>query len=93
MHNKKYRDSFQKSIMKRLKQVLMKVLEIKEQDITETTSPDTVASWDSFNALMLVSELEDAFGVSFTIDEVLSVTCVRDIKKCLMAHGVVFDES
>jgi acyl carrier protein len=79
--------------MRRLKQILSKVFGINENEITDETSPDNVQTWDSFNGLMLVSELEKKFNVHFTMDEVTSVKCVRDIKESLKKHGVNLDES
>lgn len=79
--------------MKKLKAILSKVLEIDENQITDETSPDNVETWDSFNGLILVSELENKFNVQFTMDEVTSVKCVRDIKESLKKHGVNLDES
>ena len=74
--------------MNKLNKILSKVLEVKENEITDEMSPDTVDAWDSFNGLMLVSELESEFGVKFTMDEVLSVKNVGDIKKALKKHGI-----
>ena len=79
--------------MKRLKQILSKVLEIDEDQITDETSPDNAETWDSFNGLMLVSELENEFNVKFTMNEVISVKCVKDIKETLKKHGISLDES
>ena len=79
--------------MKKLKKILSKILEINANQVTDETSPDNVESWDSFNALMLVSELENKFNIKFTMDEVTSVKCVRDIKNTLKKHGVLLDES
>ncbi|OGH69508.1 MAG: hypothetical protein A3C90_00110 [Candidatus Magasanikbacteria bacterium RIFCSPHIGHO2_02_FULL_51_14] len=78
--------------MKRLAAILARVLDIDEAAINDATSPDTVETWDSFNGLMLVSELEAHFGVKFSMDEVLSVTCVADIKNALARHGVVLED-
>ena len=77
--------------MKRLKAILSKVLDINESDINEETSPDNVESWDSFNGLILVSELENSFNVKFTMEEITSVKCVSDIKKALEKQGVALD--
>jgi acyl carrier protein len=74
--------------MEKLKQILSKILGIDENLITDETSPDNVETWDSFNGLMLVSELEEGFNVKFTMDEVVSVKCVKDIKEALKKHGV-----
>lgn len=78
--------------MKRLKRILSKVLEIDEDTITGDTSPDTVESWDSFNGLMLVSELESGFDIKFSIDDIVAVEKVEDIKYYLRKYGVVLEE-
>ncbi|OGY63164.1 MAG: hypothetical protein A3I24_02840 [Candidatus Harrisonbacteria bacterium RIFCSPLOWO2_02_FULL_41_13b] len=74
--------------MKKLEELLGKVLSIDSKIITDETSPANVESWDSFNGLVLVSELEKQFKVKFTIDEVTSVKNVGDIKKALKKHGI-----
>jgi len=78
--------------MKKLKSILSMILEIEESSINDQTSPDNVESWDSFNALMIVSELEKEFKVRFTMDEVTAVKCVKDIKESLKRHGVLLQE-
>ena len=78
--------------MKRIKKILSKVLEIEENSITEKTSPDNVATWDSFNSLMLVSELENSFNVKFTTQEVVSIRSVKNIKDILKKNGVILEE-
>jgi len=74
--------------MKKLKKILAKVLEVGEDEITKETSPNNVENWDSFNALMLVSELENEFNVKFTMDEVRQIKNVGDIMKILNKHGI-----
>jgi acyl carrier protein len=74
--------------MLRLHNILIKVLEVEASEITDDMSPDTIESWDSFNGLMLVSELESVFGIKFTMQEIIDVTNVRDIKDALNRHGV-----
>lgn len=74
--------------MKRVKDILSKILEIDENDITDETSPGNVETWDSFNGLIIASELENVFNVKFTMEEVASVKCVKDIKDTLKRHGI-----
>lgn len=78
--------------MKRLKSVLSNVLEIKEDTISDETSPDNVGTWDSLKGLMLVTELEEMFNIKLSMEEVSSVKCVKDIKEALVRHGVVLNE-
>ena len=76
--------------MEKLYAVIAKVLDIDPAVITPDTSPANVENWDSFNGLMLVSELENAFGVSFTMDEIIAVKKISDIQAALLRHGVIF---
>jgi acyl carrier protein len=73
-----------------LEEILSKVLGIPADSINDQTSPDNVESWDSFTGLMMVSELETAFDVKFTMDEVTGVKTVADIKKVLKKHNIKF---
>ena len=74
--------------MQKLESILSKVLGVAPNAITDTTSPDNVPTWDSFNGLLIVSELENSFKVKFTMEEVIAVKCVKDIKKTLARHGI-----
>ena len=74
--------------MKRLKKVLCDVLKMKEGDIADELTPNDVETWDSINALILVSVLESTFNVRFTLVEVMSVKCIGDITKLLRQHNV-----
>jgi len=71
-----------------LKKVVAKVLKVSPQKVTDATSPDTVARWDSFRGLLLITEIESAFGVKFTMQEVLSIKDVGSIRGILKKHGV-----
>ena len=73
---------------KKFHSILVRILEVDEREINDATSPNTVPAWDSYNALMLVSDLEAEFDVHFTIDEVVSVKNVGDIKNALRKHGI-----
>lgn len=71
-----------------LSAILSRVLEISEESITDQTGPENVSTWDSFNGLLLVSELEEAYGVEFTMKEITGVKTVGDIKAVLAKHGI-----
>jgi acyl carrier protein len=76
---------------KKLMLLISNVLSIDLDSIKDSTSPENTESWDSFNALVLVSELEDEFNVHFSMEEIYSVTCVKDIKDALIRHSVDFE--
>ena len=74
----------------KLMEVIAKVLDLDASKITDEISPENTSTWDSFNALMMVSELETQFNVHFSMEEVYHVTCVADIRTALMRHGIDF---
>ena len=74
--------------MKTVEEILSKVLSIDSKTISDSTQPEDIESWDSFNGLILVTELEKNFRVKFSLEEVVAVKNVGDIKKVLRRHGV-----
>ena len=72
--------------------IISETLGISAGSIDDEISPEDIESWDSFNALMLVSELEEKFSLSFTIEEVTGVRKVGDIIRVLGSHGIEFED-
>ena len=68
--------------------IISDVLKVDASTITDESSPDNIATWDSFNGLMLVTELEKGFNVKFTMEEIMLVKNVKDIKESLNVHGI-----
>ena len=42
----------------RLYKLIAKILGVNISDINDESSPETIESWDSFNSLVIVDELE-----------------------------------
>ena len=68
--------------------IVAKVFSILESAVNDQSSPENIESWDSFNGLVLVDELESHFKVKFTISEITDVKNVADIKRHLKNHNV-----
>lgn len=77
--------------IQKLYKLLSKILGISTRNINDKTSPDNTPSWDSFNGLMIASELEKQFKIKFTVSEIIDVKNVGDIKRHLMGHGIKFN--
>jgi acyl carrier protein len=58
---------------------------VDPQSITVETTPAQVPQWDSMGHVALVSGLEQQFGVSFDVDEVMEMENVRQILKIVEA--------
>lgn len=53
--------------------------DVDPQSITLETKPGDIPAWDSMGHVALVSSLEQAFGVTFDVDEVMEMENVRQI--------------
>ena len=77
---------------KKLYDIISKVFSVQISEINDESSPETIESWDSFNGLILVDELESNFNIKFSVSEIIDVKNVKDIKRHLNNHGVHLDE-
>ena len=73
---------------KKLYDIISKVFSIQISEINDESSTETIESWDSFNGLILVDELESNFNIKFSVSEIIDVKNVKDIKRHLKNHGV-----
>ena len=64
----------------KLTNILSNLLDVSREEINDDMSPENTNSWDSYNGLMMVSELEEKFDVSF--NGRLFSRNVKDIKFC-----------
>ena len=68
--------------------IISQILSVPVSEINDESSPKTIKSWDSFNGLVLFTELESNFNIKFTVSEIVDLKNVNDIKKYLKNHGV-----
>lgn len=63
--------------------VVAKTFEISVQDVTDELAVGSIPQWDSLGHLGLITAIEEAFGVSFDVDELFEVETVGDFLKLL----------
>ena len=68
--------------------IIAKVFSIPESEVNDQSGPENIESWDSFNGLILVDELENHFKIKFSISEITDVKTVADIKRHLKNHNI-----
>ena len=76
----------------KLYNIISKVFSVPITEINDESGPETIESWDSFNGLILVDDLESNFNVKFTVSEITDVKNISDIKRHLKNHGINVDE-
>lgn len=74
--------------MKTVEEILGKVLNVDPKSLNDMSCPENVKEWDSFNGLLIMTEIEKNFNVEFSVEEVVSVKNIGDIKKILEKHKV-----
>lgn len=75
----------------KLYDLLAKVLDLPREKINDQVSPENTPTWDSFNAVMIVAELEKSSGAKFGLADVMAVKNVADIKKVLEKYNVTYE--
>lgn len=58
--------------------------------LNDQSGPENIENWDSFNGLVLVDEIENYFNVKFSLEEIIDVKTISDIKRHLKNHNVNF---
>jgi acyl carrier protein len=60
--------------------------DVEPRSITIETKPSDIPAWDSMGHVALVSSLEQAFGLSFDVDDVMEMEDVRHIVRIVEAR-------
>lgn len=72
--------------------IVANVMEVQVSQIDDESGPETIENWDSFRGLILFEELESKFNVKFTLNELLNVKKIKDIKDILSVRGASLNE-
>ena len=67
------------SLLEQVRQVVSDVFVVPMEQVGETSSPDTIAAWDSMQHLNLVLAVEERFQLQFTPEEMEQMRNVREI--------------
>lgn len=71
-------------MMQRVLQIVSDVLAEPLEQLSGSSSPNTVDKWDSLNHMNLVLALEEEFGVQFTDDQIMKLLSVDAIVAALI---------
>lgn len=67
--------------MEQLKKIMTCVLNIRNGKIADDLSRDNNENWDSFNHLLLISEIEKKMGIKFSISDVARIKTFKQLKE------------
>ena len=66
-------------VLKKVNEIFQEVFDDEDLVVTEATTPEDVEDWDSLEQVNLVVNMEQSFGVKFTLDEVNELKSVGEI--------------
>lgn len=70
-----------------LKALFAAVLGVDEASVSPDLSPGNTPSWDSLNAIILMTEIEKAYGLRFTYEEAMAVENFGDAMRLVESKG------
>jgi len=73
--------------MEGLKKIVAKVLSIDEIEVNNSLTMGNAEQWDSFNHLLLISEIEKEIGIKFSIQEVEKIKSFKDLKEIVSSKS------
>ena len=74
-------------IYERLNEVFRDVFDREDITVNDETTAADVEGWDSLSHLTLISEMEAAFGITFTLEEVTGSRNLGDLVSAVERHA------
>ena len=62
-------------------EIVSRVMNTPIEKISDSSGPDSIPDWDSFNMFVLLDEIEKEFDVNFSLEETLQIKTVGDFRK------------
>lgn len=69
--------------------MISNIMNVPINTLNDQSGPENIKNWDSFNGLVLVDEIENYFNVKFSLEEIIDVKTISDIKRHLKNHNVL----
>ena len=73
----------------KLYEMISNIMNVPINTLNDQSGPENIENWDSFNGLVLVDEIENYFNVKFSLEEIIDVKTISDIKIHLKNHNVI----
>lgn len=71
----------------KLETLVAETLSTPEASLQDSTELRSIPAWDSMTHIVLITRLEESFGVQLTGDEIADMKTVGDARRFLRGHG------
>ena len=75
----------------KLRNLLVEILLIDDEQYRNENGPDTIETWDSMAMVRIAMGIEEAFGYRMAAEEMVSLDSIGDIKAILRSRNIPFD--
>jgi acyl carrier protein len=72
-------------VLARVQKAFGAAFEVEPGSVTINTVPGDIRAWDSMGHVTLASSLEQEFGLTFDVDELMEMENVREIVRIVQA--------
>lgn len=72
-------------LLPKIRAAFQSSLDVNPQTITINTVPSDIPAWDSMGHVTLVTSLEEVFGLTFDVDELMAMENVKEICRVVEA--------
>jgi len=76
----------------KLKQLLMDVFLLSEEEFTFDLKREDIQTWDSLGVVSIAVGVQETFGYHFSPNQAIGISSVADIIRILSDNGISFDE-
>jgi acyl carrier protein len=68
--------------------LVAEAMDVPAESLTDDSSSETIAGWDSYASMSLIVLLEETYGISFEAEEINQLSSIGAIREVLRDKGV-----
>lgn len=72
-------------LLSKIRSAFQSAFDVDPQTVTLNTIPADISSWDSMGHVTLASSLEQAFGLTFDVDDLMAMENVKEIYRIVQS--------
>ena len=72
-------------VLPKVREAFKSIFDVDPQLLTLETSAEDIPGWNSLGHLSLTTQLEQTFGITFDVDELMEMENVREIVRIVSA--------
>ena len=75
--------------MEKLYELISSIINVPVEKLTPLSGPENLAEWDSLAQIGILAAVEESYRVQLTMQEMLSIKTIADLRSTLEELGVL----